>query len=283
MRGLRLPSNRWLMLVAAVAAALLVLQALLLQRLAQTRPLLQARLQSAAQVADGVAQWQAAAPAGLMREAAAALTDDPALGQALIQASRAHQRLPAPVQAQLDLEEEGWQAETVQAQTAYRAAWQALRAARQAGDGASRLAQRYTSELDRTATDFLAHLNAWHAGEQARLTEARAAVHGAERAWRRGWALGVLWASLLAASSTALLLRGAPQRAWRGLLQRCRSAPAGPPSPVGRPPRVLVIGRWVALASFQFFLLADQLCRSTDQWADGLQWLGALLERLMLH
>jgi hypothetical protein len=43
------------------------------------------------------------------------------------------------------------------------------------------------------------------------------------------------------------------------------------------------MGRWVALASVQFFLLADQLCRSTDQWADGLQWLGALLERLSLR
>jgi hypothetical protein len=59
-------------------------------------------------------------------------------------------------------------------------------------------------------------LNAWHAGEQARLAEARAAEHAAERAWRRGWALALLWAGLLAASLSALLLRSAPQQAWRG-------------------------------------------------------------------
>ena len=46
MPRLRLPSNRWLTLLAAAAAALLVLQALLLQRLAQVRPALQARLEA---------------------------------------------------------------------------------------------------------------------------------------------------------------------------------------------------------------------------------------------
>jgi hypothetical protein len=70
------------------------------------------------------------------------LSADPDLARTLIQSSRAHQRLPAGVQAQLDFEEQAWQAETVQAQTQYRAAWQALRAARQAGEGPP-LANRY--------------------------------------------------------------------------------------------------------------------------------------------
>lgn len=280
MPRLRLPSNRWLTLLAAAAAALLVLQALLLQRLAQVRPALQARLEAAVQVADGVAQWQAAAPAGLMREAAAALSADPDLARTLIQSSRAHQRLPAGVQAQLDFEEQAWQAETVQAQTQYRSAWQALRAARQAGEAAPTLATRYTAGLDVAATAFLTRLNAWQAGEQARLAEARAAEHAATLAWRRGWTLALLWAGLLAASLSALLLRGAPRQAWQWFRQRRRPASECLSSPAGRPPRALLMGRWAALASVQFFLLADQLCRTTDQWADGLQWLGALLERL---
>lgn len=262
------------------SAALLVLQALLLQRLAQARPALQARLEAAVQVADGVAQWQAAAPAGLMREAAAALSADPDLARTLIQSSRAHQRLPAGVQAQLDFEEQAWQAVTVQAQTRYRSAWQSLRAARQAGEAVPTLATRYTAGLDLAATAFLSRLNAWQAAEQGRLTEARAAEHAATQAWRRGWTLALLWAGLLAASLSALLLRGAPRQAWQWFRQRRRPASECLSSPAGRPPRALLMGRWAALASVQFFLLADQLCRTTDQWADGLQWLGALLERL---
>ncbi|MCO5976933.1 hypothetical protein [Ideonella oryzae] len=283
MPRLRLPSNRWLMLLAATAATLLVLQALLLQRLAQARPSAQARLAAAVQVAEGVAQWQAAAPAGLMREAVAALSADPDLARTLIQSSRAHQRLPAGVQAQLDFEEQAWQAETLQAQAQYRAAWQALRLARQAGEAAPALAARYTTGLDSAATAFLARLNAWHAAEQARLAEVRAAAQGVDRAWRRGWVLGLIWAGLLALSLSALLLRGAPQQAWRRLRQPRRLAAGGAVAPVGQPPKALLIGRWAALVSVQFFLLADQLCRSTDQWADGLQWLGALLERLTLR